>query len=86
MSRQFHYALVYNDETNEWYIETYEMRDGDIYDSDLDEWRWADDDVVEGERDLDGKLYDILKKALDKLPKPIITPAGQEPDLLYGNE
>ena len=86
MSRQFHYALVYNDETNEWYIETYEMSDGDIYDSDLDEWRWADDDVVEGERDLDGKLYDILKKALDKLPKPIITPAGQEPDLLYGNE
>lgn len=86
MSRQFHYALVYNDETNEWYLDTYEMGDGDIYDSDTEEWRWADDDVVAGEQDLDGKLYGILKEALDKLPKPIITPAGQEPDLLYGNE
>lgn len=86
MSRQFHYALVYNDETNEWYIDTYGMNDGDIYDSDLDEWRWADNEVQEGERDLDGKLYDIIKEALNKLPKPIMTPAGQEPDLLYGNE
>lgn len=84
--RHFHYVLVYKEATNEWYIETYEMGDGDIYDNDLDEWRWADDEVIAGEQDLDGELYNILQKAKDTLPTPIITPAGQEPDLLYGNE
>jgi len=84
--RHFHYVLAYKEETNEWYVETYELGDGDIWDADLDEWRWADDDVIAGETDLDGKLYGILKEAVDKLPTPIITPTGQEPDLLYGNE
>jgi hypothetical protein len=86
MSRHFHYALVYNDETNTWSLDTYDMGDGDIWDSEEQEWRWADDEVVEGERDLDGKLYDILKGILPTLSTPIITPAGQEPDLIYGNE
>ena len=84
--RHFHYVLVYKEETNEWYVETYEVGDGDIYDPDLDEWRWADDDIVAGETDLDGSLYKELELAVDKLPLPKMTPAGQEPDLLYGNE
>jgi hypothetical protein len=86
MARQFHYVLVYDEDSSSWRLETYEMNDGDIWDNDLDEWRWADDDVVAGEQDLDGNLYAILKETLDKLPKPKLTPAGQEPDLLYENE
>lgn len=85
-ARHFHYALVYNDETGTWSLDTYDMGDGDIWDSEEQEWRWADDEMVAGEQDLDGKLYDILKGILPIIPTPITTPAGQEPDLLYGNE
>ena len=84
--RTFHYVVYYNEETQNWGVETYEASDGDIWDSELDEWRWADDDIVAGETDLDGSLYKELELAVDKLPKPKMTPAGQEPDLLYGNE
>jgi hypothetical protein len=86
MSRQFHYALVFDEDTSSWRVETYDMGDGDIYDSEEQEWRWADDEVQEGERDLDGTLYDILQKAARTLAIPAMTPAGQEPDLIYGNE
>ena len=84
--RQFHYVLVYDEESSSWRIETYEMNDGDIWDSELDEWRWADDEVQEGERDFDGALYEIIRTAIPTLATPKTTPAGQEPDLLYGNE
>jgi predicted RNA-binding protein with PUA domain len=86
MSRHFHYVLVFDEETSSWRVETYEMGDGDIWDNELDEWRWADDEVVEGERDLDGALYDSLQTVARTLAPPIIKPAGQEPDLIYGNE
>lgn len=86
MGRQFHYVLVYDEDSSSWRVETYDVGDGDIWDSELDEWRWADDMVQEGEQDLDGALYDILQKAKDTLATPKTTPAGQEPDLLYGNE
>ena len=86
MGRQFHYVLVYDEDSSSWRVETYEMGDGDIWDSELDEWRWADDEVQEGERDLDGALYEVLTEASKTWKPPIIKPAGQEPDLLYGNE
>jgi hypothetical protein len=86
MGRQFHYVLVFDENSSSWRVETYEAGDGDIWDSEAQEWRWADDEVVEGETDLDGGLYDILQKAARTLAIPAITPAGQEPDLLYGNE
>ena len=86
MGRQFHYVLVYDEDSSSWRVETYEMGDGDIWDSEEQEWRWADDEVQEGERDLDGALYQILREASMTLTSPTITPAGQEPDLIYGNE
>jgi hypothetical protein len=86
MGRQFHYVLVYDEDSKSWRVETYEMGDGDIWDSEAQEWRWADDEAVEGERDLDGALYEILREASRTLTSPTITPAGQEPDLIYGNE
>ena len=86
MSRQFHYVLVYDEESNSWRVETYEAGDGDIWDTDEQEWRWADDEVQEGERDLDGNLYEILKTATRTLALPKITPTGEEPDLLYESE
>lgn len=86
MGRQFHYVLVYDEDSSSWRVETYEMGDGDIWDSELDEWRWADDEVQEGERDLDGALYETLQKATLTLATPKPKPTGQEPDLLYGNE
>ena len=46
MSRQFHYVLVYDEESNSWRLETYEAGDGDIWDNDEQEWRWADDEVT----------------------------------------
>jgi predicted RNA-binding protein with PUA domain len=86
MGRQFHYVLVFDEDTSSWRVETYESGDGDIWDSEAQEWRWADDEAVEGERDLDGALYDSLQKVARTLVPPTPKPAGQEPDLIYGNE
>jgi predicted RNA-binding protein with PUA domain len=86
MGRQFHYVLVFDEDSSSWRVETYDVGDGDIWDSEADEWRWADDEAVEGERDLDGALYESLQTVARTLVPPTPKPAGQEPDLIYGNE
>lgn len=86
MSRQFHYVLVYDEDTSTWYLENYDASDGNIWDTEEQEWRWADDEAQEGEQDLDGNLHEILYTATSTLALPKITPTGEEPDLLYESE
>lgn len=81
--RTFHYVVYYNEETKRWGLDTYEGSDGDIWDAELQEWRYADDDIVEGESDLDGSLYKTLGDIIEKLPLPKTETIGQEPDLIY---
>lgn len=87
-NRQFHYQVVYSEATGTWYVEAYEgYSDGDIYDLEAGEWRYADDDEVKGEQDLDGLLYKILQEAVAHAPTVSLDNNGhlinEEPDVLY---
>lgn len=86
--RQFHYQIVYSEAMGKWYVEAYEgYSDGDIYDVEAGEWRYADDDEVKGEQDLDGTLFKILRDVVEKAPTVSLDQNGhlinEEPDVLY---
>ena len=37
MGRQFHYVLVFDEDSSSWRVETYDVGDGDIWDSEANE-------------------------------------------------
>lgn len=90
MSRQ-HYAVIYYDtERGQFYLENWTdatgREEGDVWDDDLDEWRYPSDEAVEGEEELDEQVWKVLREQVAKFPTDIVKSEqekNEEPDLLY---
>jgi len=83
-----HYACIYYDtELNKFFIENYEdgggRDDGDIWDSELQEWRYASDQIIAGEEELDGLVWHKMKDAIMAIPPLVLGATAEEKDIVY---
>ena len=86
-SRQFYACVFYDTETNKFFVENWEdgtgRDDGDIWDNELEEWRYPNDHLVAGEEEFDKKVWSSLCEAIGKMPPVLITPTAEEEDIVY---
>ena len=83
-----HYACVFYDtESGKWFIESWESAtgrdEGDIWDSEQEEWRYPNNDVVAGEEEIDDQVWKTLKEAVEKMPSLKTETPSEEPDVIY---
>lgn len=78
---QFYACVYYDSETDDFTLETWEegtgRDDGDLYDTEINEWRWAEGSE---EVDLETKMWEALGKAVASIPR--LKPTA-EPDVVY---
>jgi hypothetical protein len=82
----YHAIVVYNQESDTWYVESYSDYnggEGDIYSEDDDEWRNAENEIEEY---YDKASWNALKSAVEgikAIPRFGTTEPTAEPDLIY---
>lgn len=86
-SRQFYACVFYDTELNKFFIESMEegvgRDDGDIWDSELQEWRYASDQIIAGEEELDGLVWHKMKDAIMAIPPLVLGATAEEKDIVY---
>ena len=86
-TRQFYACVFYDTQTDKFFIENWESGtgrdDGDIFDDELSEWRYPNNDIVAGEEELDDKVWTTMRKAIEAIPP--LNPVGstEEEDVVY---
>lgn len=86
-TRQFYACVFYDTQTDKFYIENWESGtgrdDGDIFDEELSEWRYPNNDIVAGEEWLDGQVWHRMKDAIEAIPPLLLEPTAEEKDIVY---
>jgi len=90
MARQHHAVIIYDTETGQFSLDNWENAtgrdEGDLWDDELDEWRYPSNEAVEGEEALDEEVWKTLREWVAKLPTELLKSEQEkteEPDLLY---